>query len=188
MFCGKSLFSTPQCGMTRGQHGGKTPAMPIGLLQDIASSCPADARLLGLDLGTKTIGLAVSDSRHTLATPVRTLHRVKFTRDIQDMQRDIRDFSIGGYVLGYPLNMDGTVGPRCQAVRHFAEEMRNHPAIFGPDPWIALWDERLSTAAVEDILINHLDMSRTKRKQFIDAHAAAHILQGALDFMRAAHA
>jgi putative Holliday junction resolvase len=81
--------------------------------------------------------------------------------------------------------MDGTEGPRCQSVRHFAEEMCNHPKIFGPDPWIALWDERLSTAAVEDILINSLDKSRTKRKQSIDAHAAAFILQGALDALQA---
>jgi len=158
--------------------------MPIGLLNDIKHLCPPGARLLGLDLGTKTIGLAVGDSGHRLATPVRTIRRVKFTKDIQDMQRDIRDFNIGGYVLGYPLNMDGTEGPRCQSVRHFAEEMRKYPDIFGKNPWIAFWDERLSTAAVEDTLINQLDMSRTKREQSIDAHAAAHILQGALDFLQ----
>ena len=102
------------------------------------------------------------------------------------MKREIDDFQIGGYILGYPLNMDGTEGPRCQSVRHFAEEMRRHPEIFGQNPWIAFWDERLSTASVEDFLIETVDMSRTKRKQVIDALAARHILQGALDFIRIA--
>ena len=128
----------------------------------------------------------MSDSAHSVATPLRTVHRRKFTLDIQDMKREIDDFQIGGYILGYPLNMDGTEGPRCQSVRHFAEEMRRHPEIFGKNPWIALWDERLSTAYVEDFLIETVDMSRTKRKQVIDALAARHILQGALDFIRIA--
>ena len=158
--------------------------MPIGLLKDISDTLPAGSRLLGLDIGTKTIGLAVSDSKGILATPVRTIQRRKFTLDIQDIRKEITDFSIGGYVLGFPLNMDGTEGPRCQSVRHFADEMRNNPDIFGKNPWIAFWDERLSTAAVEDFLIESVDMSRTKRKQIIDAHAAAHILQGALDYLR----
>jgi len=158
--------------------------MPIGLLKDIAARRPAGKRLLGLDLGTKTIGLAVSDSSHNIATPLRTLHRRKFTLDIQDMQKEIREFEIGGYVLGLPLNMDGTEGPRSQSIRHFAEEMVNHPEIFGEKPWIALWDERLSTASVEDFLVETVDMSRTKRKQVIDALAAQHILQGALDFLQ----
>jgi putative Holliday junction resolvase len=157
--------------------------MPIGLLKDISSTCPAGKRLLGLDLGTKTIGLALSNDVHTIATPLRTVQRRKFTLDIQDISREIREFAVGGYILGYPLNMDGTEGPRCQSVRHFAEEMRNHPDIFGKDPWIALWDERLSTASVEDFLIETVDMSRTKRKQVIDALAAQHILQGALDYL-----
>lgn len=161
--------------------------MPIGLLRNMAQSAPKDKRLLGLDLGTKTIGLALSDSRHSIATPLRTIQRKKFTLDIQDMKREITDFAVGGYVLGYPLNMDGSEGPRCQSVRHFAEEMLNHPAIFGKDPWIALWDERLSTAAVEDFLIENVDMSRTKRKQVIDALAAQHILQGALDYLGINH-
>jgi len=164
----------------------KGSIMPIGLLSVIAPFCPPEARLLGLDLGTKTIGLAVSDSRHSIATPLRTVHRRKFTLDIQDMKREITDFQVRGYVLGLPLNMDGTEGARCQAVRHFAQEMNNHPDIFGKDPWIALWDERLSTSSVEDFLIETVDMRRTKRKQVIDALAAQHILQGALDYLRMA--
>lgn len=159
--------------------------MPIGLLKDVILKRPVGVRLLGLDLGTKTIGLALADSGHSIATPLRTIHRKKFMLDIQDMKREIDQFQVGGYVLGLPLNMDGTEGPRCQAVRHFAEEMVNHPDVFGHKPWIALWDERLSTASVEDFLIETVDMSRTKRKQVIDALAAQHILQGALDFLKA---
>jgi putative Holliday junction resolvase len=158
--------------------------MPIGLLKDILAKRPAGKRLLGLDIGTKTIGLALSDSSHNIATPLRTVQRKKFTLDIQSMKKEIDDFEVGGYVLGFPLNMDGSEGPRCQSVRHFAEEMRNHPEIFGPNPWIAFWDERLSTAAVEDFLIETVDMRRTKRKQVIDTLAAQHILQGALDFIK----
>jgi putative Holliday junction resolvase len=157
--------------------------MTIGILKDIASQCPPDSRLLGLDLGTKTIGLAVCDSRHSIATPIRTLIRKKFTLDIKDMQREIKEYNIRGYVLGLPLNMDGSEGPRCQSVRHFAEEMVRHPEVFGENPWIALWDERLSTSAVEDFLVETVDMRRTKRKQVIDALAAQHILQGALDYL-----
>lgn len=139
---------------------------------------------MGLDIGTKTIGLALSDPGQGMATPLKKINRVKFTKDILQLQIVIREYEVGGYVIGYPLNMDGSVGPRCQSVRHFAEEMLNHPRIFGADPWIALWDERLSTAAVNDFLVESVDMSRTKRKQVVDALAAQVILQGALDFMR----
>ena len=161
--------------------------MPIGLLKDIVAKRPVGKRLLGLDIGTKTIGLALSDSSHNIATPLRTVQRKKFTLDIQSMKKEIDEFEVGGYVLGFPLNMDGSEGPRCQSVRHFAEEMRNHPEIFGKNPWIALWDERLSTAAVEDFLIETVDMRRTKRKQVIDTLAAQHILQGALEFIAVQH-
>lgn len=136
-----------------------------------------------MDLGTRTIGLAVSDSGQRVATPLKTIERRKFTRDIEELKTVIADYEIGGYVLGYPLNMDGSVGPRCQAVRHFAEELVNYPQIVGTDPWIALWDERLSTVSVEDFLVETVDMSRTKRKHVIDKLAAQHILQGALNFI-----
>lgn len=136
-----------------------------------------------MDLGTKTIGLAVSDSGQGIATPLKTIQRTKFTRDLETLKTVIDDYEIGGFVLGYPLNMDGSEGPRCEATRHFAQEMQNYPQIVGTDPWIALWDERLSTVSVEDFLVNTVDMSRTKRKQVVDKLAAQHILQGALDFM-----
>ena len=157
--------------------------MPIGLLAEILGAKPDNARLLGMDLGTKTIGLAVSDAGQGIATPLKTIARRKFTRDIEDLKTVIDDYEIGGYVLGYPLNMDGTAGKRCEATRHFAQELANYPQIVGVDPWIALWDERLSTVSVEDFLVNTVDMSRTKRKRVIDKLAAQHILQGALDFM-----
>lgn len=155
----------------------------IGLLKEILGARPSQTRLLGLDIGTKTIGLALSDPAQSIATPLRTIQRTKFTKDIEELRPMIRDFEIGGYVLGLPLNMDGSEGPRAQAIRHFAQEMENHPDIFGEKPWIALWDERLSTASVEDFLVETVDMSRTKRKQVVDKLAAQFILQGALDFI-----
>jgi len=155
----------------------------IGELKNIHTFVPQNVRLLGMDIGTKTIGLALSDSAHSIATPLMTIHRTKFTQDIEQLKPLIREYEIGGYVLGFPLNMDGSQGPRCESVRHFAQEMEKYPQHFGTSPWIALWDERLSTASVEDFLVETVDMSRTKRKQVIDKLAAQLILQGALDFM-----
>jgi len=155
----------------------------IGLLKEILAGRPKNTRLLGMDIGTKTIGLAICDPGHSIATPLKLIERTKFTKDIELLRPVIKDYEIGGYVLGYPLNMNGSEGPRCQSVRHFAEEMVKYPQIFGTNPWIALWDERLSTASVEDFLVESVDMSRTKRKQVIDKLAAQHILQGALEFM-----
>ncbi len=158
--------------------------MPIGLLKDIVDRMPKGTRLLGLDIGTKTIGMAVCDPVHSIATPLGTIKRTKFTKDIEELRRVINDYEIGGYVLGYPVNMDGSEGPRCQSVRDFALEMTKHPDIFEDNPWIALWDERLSTESVDDFLVKSVDMSRTKRKQVVDKLAAQHILQGALEFIR----
>lgn len=158
--------------------------MAVGLLRDIIDSCPKNARLLGLDIGERTIGVALSDSTHGIATPLQLIERTKFTKDILSLKKIILDFKVGGYVLGYPVNMDGTEGSRCQSVKHFGQEMENHPDIFGDNPWIALWDERLSTVSVNKFLINDVDMSRTKRKQNVDKLAAQFILQGALDFIQ----
>src|SRR5262249_32805553 len=97
--------------------------MAIGLLRDIIDTCPRGKSLLGLDRATKPIGLSVCASALSIATPLRTIQRKKFTLDIKDMQHEITQFAIGGYILGFPLNMDGTEGPRCQSVRHFADEM-----------------------------------------------------------------
>lgn len=163
--------------------------MPIGLLKDIVDRTPKNVRLLGLDLGTKTIGLALSDAGHSVATPLRTIERRKFADDMQALAKTTKEYEVGGFVFGWPLNMDGSIGAACDRVRSFIDEVKNYPQVLGTDQgadlWIALFDERLSTASVEDFLINHVDMSRTKRGQVVDKLAAQVILQGALDFISA---
>lgn len=132
-------------------------------------------RLLGLDLGEKTIGLALSDPGLSVASPVTTIRRTKFTADAQELLKLVDARQVGGLVIGLPLNMDGSEGPRCQSVRQFAlnlSKLRDLPTLF--------WDERLSTVAVEREMIE-ADLSRAKRGKIIDQAAAAFILQGVLD-------
>ena len=155
--------------------------MKIRELKDCKDEVPKDCRLMGLDLGTKTIGVAVSDGMQSIATPVTTINRTKFSKDILELQKLIKEFEVGGFILGWPLNMDGTEGARCDATRSFADEMGNHPDIFGKSPFIAFWDERLSTQAVDNFLDNTVNMHRKNRKNVIDKLAAQVILQGALD-------
>ena len=131
-------------------------------------------RLLGLYVGTKTIGLATCDAGWSFATAAETIRRTKFTADLEQLKAFIARHSIAGLVVGLPLNMDGTDSPRTQSVRAFA---RNLVPLSLP---ILLWDERWSTVAVERAMIE-ADMSRAKRAEKVDAHAAAHILQGAID-------
>ena len=149
--------------------------MSVVDLKDAASLLPARGALIGLDLGSKTIGVAASDPDRRLAAPVETIARKRFTPDAEHVLRLAGERRAVGFVLGLPVNMDGTEGPRAQATRAFARNL----AKLTPLP-IALWDERLSTAAVERALIE-ADVSRAKRKAVIDQHAAAYILQGALD-------
>ena len=132
-------------------------------------------RLLGFDLGTKTIGLALSDTLQGIATPLETVRRKKFTPDAQHIIGLIDDHGVGGLVIGLPVNMDGSEGPRCQSSRAFARNFQNLREI----P-VTFWDERLSTVAVERTLLE-ADSSRAKRAEVIDKMAAAYILQGALD-------
>lgn len=136
---------------------------------------------MGLDLGSKTIGLALSDSLRSLASPLETLRRGKLARDVAELQAVIDARQPVALVLGLPVNMDGSEGPRCQATRQFA---RNITAAGIELPY-AFWDERLSTAAVERLLVEEADMSRAKRSTIVDKMAAAYILQGALDALRA---
>jgi putative Holliday junction resolvase len=131
-------------------------------------------RLLGLDVGTKTIGLATCDASWSFATAAETVRRTKFTADLEKLKAFAEQHSIVGLVVGLPLNLDGTDSPRTQSVRAFA---RNLAPLAFP---ILLWDERWSTVAVERAMIE-ADMSRAKRAEKVDAHAAAHILQGAID-------
>ncbi len=157
--------------------------MTIGHLKLMMDIRPRNVRLLGIDLGSKTIGLSVCDTGQSIATPLRTIARKKFTRDIEEMGKVIKEFEIGGYVLGWPLNMDGSPSKRCDATQSFADEMTKYPQLVGIDPWISLWDERLSTETVDNFLVETVDMSRKRRKQVVDKLAAQVILQGALDFM-----
>ncbi len=147
-------------------------------LPDWTESLPSGAGIIGLDLGTKTIGVAVSDRLRISATPRLTIRRTKFTKDAQDLLKIIREDQIGGIVLGFPVNMDGSEGPRAQATRAFA---RNFGKL--TDLPILLWDERLSTAAVERMLIE-ADSSRAQRAEVVDKLAAAYILQGVLDRLK----
>ena len=149
--------------------------MAIGALIDIAPQLGPRGALIGLDLGTKTIGVAASDPDRKLAAGVTTIARRNFTADAQALLALAAERNASGFVLGLPINMDGSEGPRAQATRAFA---RNFARL--TDLPIALWDERLSTAAVERGLIE-ADMSRKRRAEVIDQHAAAFILQGALD-------
>ncbi|EPX81421.1 Holliday junction resolvase RuvX [Salipiger mucosus] len=145
---------------------------------DFAAALPRDAAIAGLDLGTKTIGVAVSDRLLTVATPLETVRRKKFTLDAERLRRILTEREIGGVILGLPRNMDGSEGPRCQSTRAFA---RNFSALWdGP---IGYWDERLSTVAAERALLE-ADTSRAKRAELIDHVAASYILQGALDRLR----
>jgi putative holliday junction resolvase len=149
--------------------------MPVVTLIEAAPLLPERGALIGLDLGTKTIGVAVSDPDRRVAAPVETIARQRFGIDAQRLLALAAERRAVGFVLGLPINMDGTEGPRAQATRAFA---RNFAKL--TELPIALWDERLSTAAVERALIE-ADASRAKRKAVIDQHAATYILQGALD-------
>lgn len=144
-------------------------------LQDLPARLAPGARLAGLDLGTKTIGIAISDLGFRIATPFHTIRRTKFRADADELIRLCAREKVGGIVLGLPVNMNGTEGPRAQATRAFLRSLA--PLTDIP---VALWDERLSTAAAERAMIE-ADLSRRKRAERIDAAAAAFILQGALD-------
>ncbi|GLK75780.1 putative pre-16S rRNA nuclease [Methylopila jiangsuensis] len=143
------------------------------------AALPARGSLIGLDLGTKTLGVAVSDPSWMIASPVETIMRKKFTPDVDRMLQIADSRKAVGVVLGLPVNMDGTEGPRCQSTRAFARSLSGRT----PLP-IGFWDERLSTAAVERMLIS-FDATRKRRAEVVDKLAAAYILQGAIDRMSA---
>lgn len=142
----------------------------------LISALPRHARVLGADLGTKTIGLALSDVERRIATPLETLKRVKFTPDAKHIADIVARFEVGAILFGLPLNMDGSEGPRAQATRAFARNLA--PLVAVP---LLFWDERLSTMAVTRTLLA-ADASRSRRAELVDKMAAAYILQGFLDF------
>ncbi len=151
---------------------------PTITIEELVSVLPDYARVIGLDLGTKTIGVALSDLSRTVATPHITIKRTKFKNDAQELVELIEEHEIAALVLGYPVNLDGTEGPRAQSTRSFARnfsQVRDIPMV--------LWDERLSTVAAERTLLE-ADASRKRRGEVIDKMAASFILQGALDRMK----
>ncbi len=150
-------------------------ADPALELTDFAARLRPGQRLIGLDLGTRTIGLALSDVMRAIASPLKTIRRRKFSADAGRLLDICRDNDVGGLIIGLPLNMDGSEGPRAQSTRAFARNLATRT-----DLPIAYWDERLSTAAVTRTLID-ADASRARRAELVDKMAAAYILQGALD-------
>ncbi len=160
-------------GSASGESRGKVLAA-----EEFARALPAGARLLGLDVGTKTIGLALSDVTRTIASGLVTLARAKFSADARRLLAITPEHGVGGFVIGLPVNLDGSEGPRAQATRAFTRNLTR----LTPLP-ILLWDERLTTAAAERSLLE-ADMSRRRRSQVIDKVAATLILQGALDRLK----
>lgn len=149
--------------------------MILETITDFVPALPPLRALVGLDLGEKTIGLAVSDRQLAVASPLSTIRRTKFTLDAEALLKIVAEREIGGIILGLPLNMDGSEGPRCQSTRAFARNLARLT-----DLPITFWDERLSTVAAERALLE-ADTSRKRRSEVIDHVAAGYILQGALD-------
>lgn len=147
-------------------------------LDALAARLAPGQRLMGLDIGTKTIGLALSDVSRTIASPMETIRRKKFTQDAEKLLALCAEHGVGGLVAGLPLNMDGSEGPRAQSARAFMRNLAQKT-----DLAMCLWDERLSTAAVTRTLID-ADASRARRADLVDKLAAAYILQGALDRLK----
>ncbi len=154
--------------------------MLLGKPEDLIASVPRGRRLMGLDLGAKTVGLALSDVNWRIASALETIRRRKFREDAQRLLALVDEHGVGGLILGLPLNMDGSEGPRCQSTRAFAANLaglRDLP--------MAFWDERLSTAAVDRMMIKEHDLTRKRRGELVDKLAASYILQGALDRLAA---
>jgi putative Holliday junction resolvase len=152
--------------------------VPVLDLSQLKSVLQPGSRLIGLDLGEKTIGLSLSDTLLSVASPLETLKRGKFSVNAGELHRLIKEHGVGGLVVGLPLNMDGSEGPSAQSARAFARNFVNLH-----DMPIVFWDERLSTAAVTRTLLE-ADSSRKRRAEVVDKMAAAYILQGALDRLR----
>lgn len=155
-------------------------AVPVFDLTDLPAACPPDTPWIGLDLGENTIGVAVSDTSRMIASPLQLIRKTKFTQDAEQLIKLMNGRNVSALVIGLPLNMDGTEGPRAQSCRAFARNLERLRPVN-----VAFQDERLSTTAVERFLINELDLTRKRRADVVDRTAAAWILQGALDRLRA---
>lgn len=154
--------------------------MPVFDLAELPAAITPRAPLVGLDLGEKTIGVAVSDATWMIASPLETIRKTKFTDDAAALFRLMQSRGARGIVIGLPVNMDGTEGPRCQSSRAFGRNLLR----LREDLPIAFWDERMSSMAVNRMLIGEADVSRARRAEVVDKAAAAWILQGALDRLR----
>lgn len=157
--------------------------MTIVAIKELKAQLPPKTRLLGVDHGEKTLGLALSNPELTIATPFKTLERKKFTENLKQLAAICQEYEVRGFVIGLPVHMSGDEGRRAESVRSFGQNLYNARKDLGFDPVIAFWDERLSTSAVERFLIEQADVSRKRRDDVIDKLAAQHILQGVLDFL-----
>jgi putative Holliday junction resolvase len=155
-------------------------AVPVFDLTDLPAACPPDTPWMGLDLGENTIGVAVSDTSRMIASPLQLIRKVKFSQDAAQLIKLMNGRNVSALIIGLPLNMDGTEGPRAQSCRAFARNLERIRPVN-----VAFQDERLSTTAVERFLIDELDLTRKRRADVVDRTAAAWILQGALDRLRA---
>lgn len=153
--------------------------MPVLDLADLTAATPANTPWFGLDLGETTIGVAASDATRMIASPLETIRKTKFTPDADRLFRLMEERKASALVIGLPMNMDGSEGPRAQSARAFARNLERLRPVT-----VAFWDERLSTAGVERFLIEDLDLTRKRRAGVVDRTAAAWILQGALDRLR----
>jgi len=151
--------------------------MPVLDLTDLPAALPPRTPLVGLDLGEKTIGVAISDVTRMIASPLALIRKTKFTDDANALLRHMQDRGAIGIVIGLPVNMDGTEGARCQSVRAFGRNLLR----LRDDLVVSFWDERLSSAAINRMLIGEADMTRARRADVVDKMAATYILQGALD-------
>ena len=153
--------------------------MPVLDLSELPAACPPNTPWLGLDLGENTIGVSVSDTGRIIASPLELIRKTKFSQDAEQLFRIMDGRKVSALVIGLPLNMDGTEGPRAQSCRAFARNLERFRPVN-----VAFQDERLSTTAVERFLIDELDLTRKRRADVVDRTAAAWILQGALDRLR----
>ncbi|WP_449253028.1 Holliday junction resolvase RuvX [Brevundimonas naejangsanensis] len=153
--------------------------MPVLDLSELSAACPPNTPWLGLDLGENTIGVSVSDTGRIIASPLELIRKTKFSQDAEQLFKIMDGRKVSALIIGLPLNMDGTEGPRAQSCRAFARNLERFRPVN-----VAFQDERLSTTAVERFLIGELDLTRKRRADVVDRTAAAWILQGALDRLR----
>lgn len=153
--------------------------MPVFDLSELSAACPPNTPWLGLDLGENTIGVAASDAGRIIASPLELIRKTKFSQDAEQLFKIMDGRKVSALIIGLPLNMDGTEGPRAQSCRAFARNLERFRPVN-----VAFQDERLSTTAVERFLIDELDLTRKRRADVVDRTAAAWILQGALDRLR----